>query len=169
MEPENTPRVREATADDARAVHALAHELAAAIGDTPPEFGPVEERLRQLLDEPSARVIVAEGGDGAVVGAASYWLKPDLAHGDVAVEVPMLVVSEEARREGVGKALMEEVRKAAAGVEAGVIELIATSSNVVAREFYRSLGFVETDHVALEFVGDVQNPPDPDEVAETPV
>jgi ribosomal protein S18 acetylase RimI-like enzyme len=58
---------------------------------------------------------------------------------------------------------MEEVRRLAAENDANLIELVAATQNTQAREFYRSLGFVETDHVVLEFVGDVEDPPDPDE------
>ena len=154
---------REATAGDAEKIHALARELAGAVGDSPPDLEAVRARLSELLEEPRARVLVAEDQDGAVVGAASFWVKPDLAHGDTVIEVPMLVVAEDHRREGVGKLLMEEIRSLAAGHGAGVIELVATGGNRPAREFYRSLGFVETDHVALEFMGDLEDPPDPDE------
>ena len=157
------PRLREATADDAGRVHALAGELAATVGDSPPSRQDVRDRLLELLDEPRAVVLVAEDEEGTVVGVVSLWIKPDLAHGDVAVEVPMLVVSENHRRGGVGRLLMEEVRRLSAENEAGVIELVATTQNRQARAFYRSLGFVETDNVSLEFVGDVENPPDPDE------
>jgi len=156
--------VRAATAGDARGVHALARELAGTIRDDPPDFEAVRARLLELLDEPRAGVLVAEGEEG-ILGVASFWVKPDLAHGDTVVEVPMLVVAEEARRSGVGKLLMAEVQAHAAENGAGLIELIATSENVVAREFYRSLGFIETDHVALEFVGDLEDPPEPDEQA----
>jgi ribosomal protein S18 acetylase RimI-like enzyme len=104
-----------------------------------------------------------EDGDGVFVGVVSLWIKPDLAHGDSVVEVPMLVISEDRRREGVGKLMMEEVQRLAAENGATLIELVATTQNNPAREFYRSLGFVETDHVTLEFVGDVEDPPDPEE------
>jgi ribosomal protein S18 acetylase RimI-like enzyme len=157
------PRVREATAEDAEAVYSLAGELATTVGDSPPPFEDVRERFLELLEEPRARVLVAEGEDGGVVGVASLWIKPDLAHGDTVVEVPTLVVTEGSRREGVGKLLMEEVRGLASENEANLIELVATTSNVAAREFYRALGFVETDHVTLEFVGDMEDPPDPEE------
>ena len=156
-------RVREARAEDAGEIHALARELAGAVGDSPPSPESAEVRLSELLEEGRARVLVAED-DGAVVGVVSLWIKPDLAHGDTVVEVPMLVVSEERRRGGVGKLLMEEVQRVAAENGANQIELVETTQNLPAREFYRSLGFVETDHVTLEFVGDVENPPDPDEV-----
>ena len=155
--------MREATAEDAGAVHSLAGELAGALGDSRPRFEDVRARLLELLEEPRARVLVAEGEGGGVVGVASLWIKPDLAHGDTVVEVPTLVVAEGSRREGVGKLLMEEVRGLASKNGANLVELVATTSNVAAREFYRSLGFVETDHVTLEFVGDMENPPDPEE------
>ena len=155
-------RVREATAEDVEIIHSLTRELAGVVGDSPPRFEDVRARLVELLEEPQARVLVAESEDGAIVGVASLWIKPDLAHGDTVVEVPMLVVTERLRRAGVGKALMEEVQRLAAAYEAHLIELVATTQNVAAREFYRSLGFVETDHVALEFVGDIEDPPDPE-------
>jgi ribosomal protein S18 acetylase RimI-like enzyme len=156
-------KVREATAGDAEAVHSLARELAAALGDSPPRSEDVRIRLSELLEEQRAGVLVAEDEGGAVVGVVSFWIKPDLAHGDTVVEVPTLVVAEGSRRGGVGKLLMEEVQRLAAENGAGLIELVATTQNVVAREFYRALGFVETDHVTLEFVGDIEDPPDPEE------
>ena len=120
-------------------------------------------RLLELVEEPRARVLVAEGEDGAVVGMASFWIKPDLAHGDTVVEVPTLVVTEGSRGEGVGKALMEGVRRVASESGANLIELVAATHNVAARGFYRTLGFVETDHITLEFVGDMEDPPGPEE------
>jgi ribosomal protein S18 acetylase RimI-like enzyme len=156
-------RVREAAAEDAQAIHSLAGELAATVGDSLPPFEDVRARLLELLDEPRARVLVAEGESGDVLGMSSLWIKPDLAHGDTVVEVPTLVVAQNSRREGVGKLLMEEVQRLGAENGANLIELVATTSNVAAREFYRSLGFVETDHVTLEFVGDMEDPPDPEE------
>jgi ribosomal protein S18 acetylase RimI-like enzyme len=157
------PRVREAKTEDAETIHALAGELAAVVGDSPPSLEAVEARLSELLQEPRARVLVAEDEDGAVVGMASLWIKPDLAHGDMVVEVPTLVVAEGSRRRGVGKLLMEEIQKLAAENDANLIELVATPGNVPARDFYKSLGFVETDHISLEFVGDMEDPPDPEE------
>ena len=156
-------RAREATIEDAETIHSLACELAGIVGDSSPRFEDVRARLVELLEEPRALVLVAESGDGAVVGVVSLWIKPDLAHGDTAVEVPMLVVTEGLRRAGVGKALMEEVRRLAAENAGNLIELVATTQNVAAREFYRTLGFVETNHITLEFVGDMEDPPDPEE------
>ena len=153
------PTVRQAALEDAEAIYYLARDLADALGDQRPRPDAVRARLDEFLKEPRARVLVAEGEDG-VLGAASIWIKPDLAHGDAVIEVPMLVVSGSARRRGVGKLLVEEIQSIAAAENAALIELVATKENDVARAFYRSLGFVETDHIALEFIGDVQSPPD---------
>ncbi len=155
-------KVREAKVEDAAEIQGLVRELAEAIGDTPPTEEAIRARLEELLDEPSARVLVAENEAG-VLGGASFWIKPDLAHGDIVVEVPMLVVAEEHRRSGVGRLLMEEVRNIASDNDASQIELVATRANVTAREFYRSLGFVEADVVSLEYVGSQEVPPDPEE------
>ena len=159
----NSPAVvREATAEDARALHVLAQELADALGDRSPRPEAVRARLSELLEEPRVRVLVAED-EGDIVGAASLWIKPDLAHGDTVIEVPMLVVASNARRRGVGKLLVEEIQSIAAAENAALIELVATRDNDVARAFYRTLGFIETKHVTLEFVGHAHDPPDPEE------
>ncbi len=152
--------VREATAGDAEDIHALARELADAVEDRQPEPGAVGGRLAELIEEPRAGVIVVEDGEGGIVGAVSYWIKPDLAHGDTVAEIPMLVVGEKARRQGVGRMLIEEVVERAARSGATLIELVTTRQNETAREFYRSLGFVEADLVAMEFVGDLHDPPE---------
>lgn len=154
--------VREASGEDAEGVHALACELAEVTGDAPPLLKTVRARLEDLIGEERAGVLVAESG-GEIVGVVSFWVKPDLAHGDTVAEVPMLAVSEENRRGGVGQALMAGVRQRAAEHGAALIELVTTPSNVAARGFYRSLGFVETNHVVLEFVGGMEDPPKPDD------
>ncbi len=151
--------LRKATAEDAAGIHVLACELAGAVGDTPPDEEAVRTRLEELLRETGARVFVAEVG-GGVAGVVSVWIKPDLAHGDVVVEVPMLAVSEDHRRNGVGKLLMSRVQEVAAEHDASLVELVATRANVAARDFYKSLGFIEADVVSLEFVGDVESPPE---------
>jgi ribosomal protein S18 acetylase RimI-like enzyme len=158
----STNDVREATVEDAAEIYGLACELAEAVGDAPPREEAVRGRLEELLEEPRSCVLVAEGENG-VVGVASLWIKPDLAHGDAVVEVPMLAVAEDHRRQGVGRLLMDEVRGVAARNESALIELVATRANVAARDFYRSLGFVEADVVSLEFVGSPEDPPDPED------
>jgi ribosomal protein S18 acetylase RimI-like enzyme len=153
--------VREANEEDAEAIYSLACELANTIGDSDPEPDAVRNRLLELLEAPSAHTLVAEGEE-SIVGLVSFWIKPDLAHGDIVVEIPILAVAKEARRHGIGKLLIERTRDVASEHDSGLIELIATPNNTIAQKFYRSLGFVETDHIALEFRGDLEDPPDSD-------
>jgi GNAT superfamily N-acetyltransferase len=159
MDAKSKIKARDATAEDVAGIHRLARELAETVGDEPPTEEALKARLDELLDEPGARVLVAENEAG-IVGGVSFWIKPDLAHGDTVVEVPMLVVAEDQRRTGVGKLLMEEVRNVASDNGASQIELVATRANVTAREFYHSLGFVEADVVSLEYVGSQEDPPE---------
>ena len=159
MDAKSKIKARDATIEDAAGLHDLACELAETVGDSTPTEDAVRSRLKELLDEPGARVLVAENEVG-LVGGVSFWIKPDLAHGDTVVEVPMLVVAEDHRRTGIGKLLMEEVRNVASDNGASQIELVATSANVAAREFYRSLGFVEAEVVSLEYVGSQEDPPE---------
>ena len=159
MDAKSKIKARDATIEDAAGIYALARELAETVGDSTPTEEAVRSRLEELLDEPGARVLVAENEVG-LVGGVSFWIKPDLAHGDTVVEVPMLVVAEDHRMNGIGKLLMEEVRNVASDNDASQIELVATSANVAAREFYHCLGFVEADVVSMEFVGSQEDPPD---------
>jgi ribosomal protein S18 acetylase RimI-like enzyme len=162
MDSKSKINARDATTEDAGGIHGLARELAETVGDEPPTEEAIRARLEELLDEPRARVLVAEN-EARIVGVVNFWIKPDLAHGDTVIEVPMLVVADDHRRAGVGQLLMEEVRNIASDNGASQIELVATRANVTAREFYRSLGFVEADVVSLEFVGSQEDPPDPEE------
>ena len=118
-------KVREATTEDAADIQRLARELAETVGDAPPVEEAVRKRLEELLEANSARVLVVED-EREVVGAVSFWIKPDLAHGDIVVEVPMLVIAEDHRRTGVGKLLMEEVRSVASDNGASQMELVTT-------------------------------------------
>lgn len=149
--------IREAGEDDAASVHGLVRELANVVGDAHPLPENVRARLLELMEEPRAETLVAEAG-GEVVGVVSYWIKPDLAHGDTVAEIPMLAVSEAHRRTGAGSALVDEMRRRAAKRGATLVELVTTPANVAAREFYRSLGFVETDHLVLELVAATEGP-----------
>jgi ribosomal protein S18 acetylase RimI-like enzyme len=144
--------VRDATDADAGEIYDLSRQLAAALGDSEPRRDAVRERLSELLEEPRAGVLVIEA-EGRVRGVATLWIKPDLAHGDTVVEVPTLVVDEGCRGRGAGKLLMRGVREISREHGASLIELVATRDNSAARDFYRSLGFSETDHLTLELVG----------------
>jgi ribosomal-protein-alanine N-acetyltransferase len=84
----------------------------------------------------SARILIAEGDAGAVVGFVVAWRVVDL------LEVDLLGVVPPYRRQGVAVALLEHLIEAErqAGAAEGHLELRA--SNAAARALYRRLGFV---------------------------
>jgi N-acetylglutamate synthase-like GNAT family acetyltransferase len=129
--------VREAGAADRDALLALLAELG-----YPTEAETLEGRLERLACEPSARVFVAERG-GGVVGFASLHVlhlieRPPLGR------LSAIVVTEPARRGGVGLALVERVEREARAQGCGRLEVTSGEWRDDAHAFYRGIGFEET-------------------------
>ena len=100
-------------------------------------------RFRAIGDAPDARVWVAEDPDGAIVG----WIHlfgNRLLESDPDVEIGGLVVHEDARGRGVGRALVGAAEDWAR--ERGYT-MVSVRSNVLrkeAHEFYKGLGYEPT-------------------------
>ena len=104
--------------------------------------------LRLLVDSAKDCVLVAEAA-GRVVGMVSVQTVISTAEGGPVGWVEDLVVAEEFRGRGVGRALLERVE--AWAVERGVtrLQLLADGNNAPALEFYRRQGWAGTALVAL--------------------
>jgi ribosomal protein S18 acetylase RimI-like enzyme len=105
----------------------------------------VEQRaFADVLADRRQRLLVAERG-GAVVGSVALIVVPNLTHdGKPYGIIENVVVSEDARRGGIGTALMREA--IAAGRHAGCYKVALTSNlrRAEAHAFYERLGFVTT-------------------------
>ncbi|QNI35891.1 GNAT family N-acetyltransferase [Edaphobacter albus] len=102
-----------------------------------------EEYASTIRDEPGVvrRLLVIAEHAGELVGLA---VGKVIDTGASAVaELESVVVAQEARRMGVGRALCEEVIAWARGEGAVDVELEVRSANAPARALYRNLGFVE--------------------------
>jgi GNAT superfamily N-acetyltransferase len=134
--------VREAALADAARIAALAGQL--TYPSTPEE---VERRLRELPQDGSHVVFVAEDGAGRVVGwAHTYALH--FVGSDLRAEVAGLVVDDSCRGAGVGKVLMARIEDWAR--EKG-LTAVTLRSNVIrdpAHKFYEKLGYtrIKTQH-----------------------
>lgn len=108
------------------------------IASFPDPWTPLAYAL-ELSSNPCARYTVAEDGAGEVVGCMGWWKTPRGA------SVTHVVVAPEHRREGVGRALMDEAfaRAAEAGCDCALLEVRA--QNAGARSFYTRLGFQEVE------------------------
>ncbi|MBN1401540.1 MAG: GNAT family N-acetyltransferase, partial [Anaerolineae bacterium] len=102
----------------------------------------------QLMTHPDVLVLVAERtGDrsGQLLGFVNAWLRQardiPILRPRRYVEIENLAVSHAARRQGVGRALMEAVLAWARGQGAQQIELTVWEFNAGARAFYEALGY----------------------------
>jgi len=129
-------KIRAAKPADAEAIAHLSKELG-----YPAELKTVRERLRRILGRDDQRVVVAVVPNGAVCG----WLQ---AHSSVAVESGLrveivgLIVSEQMRRRGVGRSLVEHAETWAAEISAETVVVRSNTKRVESRAFYPSLGFL---------------------------
>ena len=131
------PNIRVARDTDSDAVLGLLAELG-----YPTEPDALESRLERLDGEPSARMLVADL-DGEVVGFASLHVlhlveRPPLGR------LSAIVVTEPARREGVGLALVDRVEREARAQGCDRLEVTSGEWRDEAHAFYRDIGFEET-------------------------
>jgi len=111
--------------------------------------GEAEDLFTRVLLDPNQQTLVAEVYD-EVAGTLVLALLPNLSHGGAPYAVvENVVVDEEHRGEGVGRALMREAMKRAREVGAYKLALCSNLEREGAHEFYRSLGMKET-HLGFE-------------------
>lgn len=93
-----------------------------------------ERTFRGLLGRSNAVLLVAEA-DSGLLGYAVVWMAGEEA------ELGDLAVRDEARRRGVGSALVGAALEAAADAGAGVLFLEVRQGNEAARRLYERTGF----------------------------
>jgi GNAT superfamily N-acetyltransferase len=135
--------VRPAREDDAEAIGQLAAEFVAylaALGDPDPRGITAEEYLRHGFgDRALLGGFVAEGATG-VVGYLLYHDGYDVDRRGRVLYVADLFVSERARRNGVGGALMDRARAECRARGGRALLWTVYPPNVTARRFYERLG-----------------------------
>lgn len=128
-------RIRAARRDDFDAIARLLAELGR------PELSPATEAdaravyEKQVFD-PDAHHIVAEDERG-VVAFASVHFRPRLNHATEEVWVPDLIVTESARRHGIGQALLEEIEQRALDRGCHMMQLESAYFRAEAHHMYR--------------------------------
>ena len=129
--------IREATFDDLDSIYLLnKNEMGY---DYLPEK--TAFNLRKILSSQSNKIFVAET-DGKVVGyvhASDY----DLLYFPHMKNIMGIAVNREYRREGVGRALINEIEKWASVTGASSIRIASGIERKEAHDFYRSCGYIE--------------------------
>jgi ribosomal protein S18 acetylase RimI-like enzyme len=139
-------RVREAETKDLAAITGLIGQL----GYPSAEWA-VAQRLERLAADPSSWVYVALKGD-VVVGVASVHVMSILERDDPIARITAMVVDEEARGGGVGRALLDRLEERARAEGCDKIDLTTRYEREGTAAFYRRMGFEDT---SLRFVKDL--------------
>jgi GNAT superfamily N-acetyltransferase len=129
--------IREAEPDDAEGIAVLLGQL--GYPTQPAAIGPRLERLRIVGD----RVVVALV-EGAVAGLAHLQASPTIHHERPVAKIGALVVDESRRREGIGRALVEEMEAEARRRGCVLLFLTTAARRGDAHDFYRRVGLEET-------------------------
>ena len=131
-----TITVREATPDDLGAIVMLLGELhvrSTAVADP--------GAWSAMLTQTGRTILLAERNDDPV-GTADLWIAPSLLHGAIPrAFVNYVAVLMEARRSGVGRALMEDAQRRAANAGCGDLLLMSGDHRPDAHRFYGALGY----------------------------
>lgn len=142
------PAVRRATPDDVPAMATLNGVVQAQHrGALPQEYRPFDRDAvaAHLLEVAPARLFWIAEIDGGAVGFVEVEVRsrPDnpFTVPLTVLDVHQLVVADDARRQGVGRALMAAVEAAAPGLGATAVRLEHRAFNTGAHEFYRALGY----------------------------
>ena len=138
-------RIRPAVLDDIPDLIELLAGLFAIESDFVPNRARQRRGLELLLAQPTdrARVLVACSGK-AIAGMASGQLVVSTAEGAVSAWIEDVVVQESLRRRGIAKGLLHGLLDWAAYHGATRAQLLADKDNATALDFYRHLGWRQT-------------------------
>ena len=102
--------------------------------------------------EPKFRIILAEE-DGALLGLVLFFPEYSSWRGQTGAYIQDLYVAEAARGQGLGRALLAEVARAALDWQASFITLMVQRGNRIGQGFYAAQGFEmrgDSDWLVLE-------------------
>ncbi len=143
--------LRRAVLADYPAVNDLASDLVGFAADRRSAF-------EATLAHPDRAFVVAEA-DGEVVGFADLLVYPEVTEGAMAAELMGLVVRADHRRQGIGRALLDEACRIAAARGVGEFHICTEQENLVAQRLYASRGaevVAATDLVAAGSIAEAR-------------
>lgn len=137
--------IDKANADELEPLVSLLTILFSIEQDFRPDESAQRRGLKLLLDNPDqGQIFVARHQDAGVVGMVSAQLVISTAVGAHSVWIEDMVVRDDFRGQGVGKALLEKAMQWAKVKGAGRIQLVADADNPAALGFYKHLDWLPT-------------------------
>jgi len=104
------------------------------------EVAPEPDRCARLLAEPTFVAVVAMDGEGAPIGLVYGYVLHRPVQSDLLIH--SVDVAEAHRRRGVGRAMIEALKRLAAGRGYGEMWVLTNTSNAAAMALYRNCGGV---------------------------
>jgi GNAT superfamily N-acetyltransferase len=135
--------IRDAIVEDASMIAHLLDELG-----YPSQTDGVRQRLARLLPREDTRVFIAEH-DAKLLGVLGVHRMPVLTSLNDVAMIVALVVTEQARRTGVGRRLVDRAEEEARVWQCGRLMVTSAERRADAHEFYQRLGF---DYTGRRFV-----------------
>ena len=99
--------------------------------------------------DPNIELVVAQDGDGAVIGCLQLCILPGLSsQGAARALIEDVRVASQCRSRGIGEQLVQWAVKEARGRGCRLVELLTHNTRVDAQRFYERLGFARS-HVGM--------------------
>jgi GNAT superfamily N-acetyltransferase len=130
-------RIRLALPTDAAAVNELLHQL----GYPQDGIATTANRIQAWCDDPSSAAYVADA-DGDVLGVVAVHVAPFFERAGTWGRIVALVVSDRARRQGVGGQLVTAAESFAASRGCVRMEITSADRRADAHEFYQRRGYL---------------------------
>jgi N-acetylglutamate synthase-like GNAT family acetyltransferase len=140
------PVVRPAALSDTDALFELLREL----GYDALDRSAYDDAFGSVLSHPEMRIFVAQNESGRLIGMLALSHRPQLRLGGTLVTIDELVVTEDTRARGVGRALLDRAKDLAKELGARRIELLTNRTREsYARGFYTKNGFTEANSAVM--------------------
>jgi GNAT superfamily N-acetyltransferase len=142
--------LREATADDVPALVALLADDPLGSTRESADLAPYREAFAAVDADPAHLLVVAEDGDGTVVGTLQLSFLPGLSRGGaLRAQVEGVRVAAAARGKGLGEAMLRWVAEESRRRGAALVQLTTDTRRHDAHRFYERLGYVPS-HVGMK-------------------
>lgn len=146
-------RVREATPEDAAAVHALTCVIAETLGLTDKVISTPDDLARDMRHDPPAfRALLAETPQPEAVGLALFFMDYSTWRGQYGIYVLDLAIAPDWQGRGLGRQLLSGAAALAHKAGCTYLKLAADRENERALGFYGRLGFTVADEEIVHHI-----------------
>ncbi|WP_445082612.1 GNAT family N-acetyltransferase [Candidatus Nitrosotenuis sp. DW1] len=139
----NNFKIRKASKKDINEILELLYQLQRPRPKTKAESLAFRKRIRRYFDEKDKIILVAKQNSKAV-GLVSMMFLPRLNRTKLELYIPELVVSEDHRKSGIGKSLIESCIHTAKKKKCFRIRLESGNQRKGAHLFYKKIGFEQS-------------------------